>query len=457
MRRSYFFDLALLPGGWRRGVRLDCVDGVIATVAADAEPQAGDLRERIAVPGMPNLHSHAFQRAMAGLTERHGPGQDNFWSWREAMYRFVRRMGPDEVEAIAAYAYADMLEAGFTWVGEFHYVHRAPDGGLYDDPAELALRHLAAAEATGIGVTLLPVFYAASDFGGAAPTMGQRRFITDVETFAGILERVSPLIGGRADRRLGVAPHSLRAVPPDQLNAILALRPGGPLHIHAAEQIKEVADCVAWSGLRPVEWLLDKVGLDPRWCLVHATHLTPGETIGLARSGAVAGLCPITEANLGDGIFPAKAFLDAGGRFGVGADSNVQLDAAGELRQLEYSQRLSYRARNVLSSPEQGSTGQRLFEAALAGGAQAMGLQAVGLAPGARADFVVLDADQTDLASVGEAELLDAWIFSTGRRAVLKVAAGGELVVENGRHRARERIDARYRAVVAGLLKDSRS
>lgn len=450
MRRTFFFDRAFLPGGWRRNVRLECADGLIVSATPDAAPAPGDISERIAVPGMPDLHSHAFQRAMAGLTERHGPGQDNFWSWREAMYRFVSRMGPDEVEAIAAYAYADMLEAGFTTVGEFHYVHRAPDGALYDNPAELALRHLAAAETSGIDITLLPVFYATSNFGGAAPTPGQRRFITDVETFGAILDRVRPLAP-----RLGVAPHSLRAVPPDLLREILALQPAGPIHIHASEQVKEVDDCVAWSGLRPVEWLFRNAEVDARWCLVHATHLTPMETAALARSGAVAGLCPITEANLGDGVFPAAEYLEAGGRFGIGTDSNVELNAAGELKQLEYSQRLIHRARNVLSAPHQHSTGRRLFEAALAGGAQAMGLTAPGLVPGGRADFVVLDLEQTDLACAGEAELFDTWIFSTGRRAVHRVAVGGEVVVDNGRHRDREPIDKRYRAVVAKLLKES--
>lgn len=449
MRRSYFFDNAFLPGGWRRNVRLECADGLIAAVTPEALPHPGDLRERIAVPGMPNLHSHAFQRAMAGLTERHGPGQDNFWSWREAMYRFVSRMGPDEVEAIAAYAYADMLEAGFTTVGEFHYVHRAPDGGVYGDPAELALRHLAAAETTGLDITLLPVFYATSNFGGAPPTRGQRRFITDVETFAGILDRVRPLAP-----RLGVAPHSLRAVPPDLLREVLALQPDGPIHIHAAEQTKEVDDCIAWSGLRPMEWLFCNAEVDARWCLIHSTHLTPVETAALARSHAVAGLCPITEANLGDGIFPALEYLEAGGRFGIGTDSNVELNAAGELKQLEYSQRLIHRARNVLSSPQQHSTGRRLFEAALAGGSQALGLTTPGLVAGGRADFVVLDLEQTDLASAAQTDLFDTWIFSTGRRAVHKVAVGGQVVVEHGRHRAREAIDARYRAVVAKLLKD---
>ena len=456
MKRSFFFQHAFLPGGWRRNVRLESQNGLIVSARADATPEPQDRRERIAVPGLPNLHSHAFQRAMAGLAERRGPANDNFWSWREAMYRFVRAMGPDEVQAIAAYAYADMLEAGFTTVGEFHYVHRAPDGEAYADPAELALRHVAAADETGLGIVMLPVFYAASTFGGAPPTAGQKRFITGLDAFADIVERAGAAVSGaRLGRGLGVAPHSLRAVPPQLLAPLIEMRPQGPLHIHAAEQVKEVEDCLAWSGLRPVEWLLEHVGLDPRWCLVHATHLTQDETLRLAASGAAAGLCPITEGNLGDGIFPAAAYLEAGGRFGVGTDSNIQLDAAGELRQLEYSQRLILRARNVLAPASGASTGQRLLEAALQGGAQALGLGPAGLQPGAPADFVVLEADQTDLAMVGEEHWLDAWIFALGRRGVDKVAVNGEIVVEGGRHRARDAIDARYRAAIAELSTES--
>jgi formiminoglutamate deiminase len=456
MRRSFFFDRAFLPGGWARDVRLESLDGRIVSVTAGAQPVLGDTREAIAIPGMPDLHSHAFQRAMAGLTEHRGEGDDNFWSWREAMYRFASRMGPDEVEAIAAYAYADMLEGGFTTVGEFHYVHRTPDGGLYDNPAEMALRHLAAAQTTGIGVVMLPVFYAASGFGGAPPTDGQRRFITDIDTFGDIVQRIAAHAGPHS-RGLGVAPHSLRAVPAELFPALLSLRPDGPVHIHAAEQLQEVADCVVWSGLRPVEWLLEHVGLDPRWCVVHATHLTDDETVRLAASGAVAGLCPITEANLGDGVFPARAFLEAGGHFGVGSDSNVQIGAAEELRLLEYSQRLTLRARNALATRAQRSTGRRLFEAALDGGARALGLGSAEMTVGARADFVVLDAEQTDLACVGDDNLLDAWIFSAGRQAIQKVVVDGEIVVEGGRHRARARIDARYRAAIAKLSEGAAS
>jgi formiminoglutamate deiminase len=337
-------------------------------------------------------------------------------------------------------------------VGEFHYLHRPPRSAAYTDPAELALRHLAAADATGIGLTLLPVFYEASDFGGAAPKLGQRRFLTDLDAYADIVERVRAAMGNRLGRSVGVAPHSLRAVAPDHLAALLRLYPDGVIHIHAAEQLKEVNDCIAWSGRRPVEWLLENAALDARWCLVHATHLTATECAALARSGAVAGLCPITEANLGDGTFPAAPFMAAGGHWGIGTDSNIQIDAAGELRQLEYAQRLSSHTRNALSTPERPSTGRVLFQSALAGGAQALG-QRVGLiAPGYRADLLVLDERHPDLAGRSGDAVLDTWIFAGGRALIREVIAAGETVVEQHRHRARDRIDRAYRDVAARLI-----
>ena len=453
MNRSFFFDTALLPSGWSRDVHVLVRDGLIEAVRTHGTALPGDERAAIVVPGVPNVHSHAFQRAMAGLTERRGPqSTDDFWSWRELMYRFLARLDADELEAIAAYAYADMLEGGFTSVGEFHYLHRTPQGALYADPAELALRHLAAADATGIGLTLLPVFYEASDFGGAPATPAQSRFITDLDAYADILERVRAAMGDRPGRNVGLAPHSLRAVAPDHLAALLQLYPAGPIHIHAAEQLKEVNDCIAWSGRRPVEWLLENAALDRRWCLVHATHVTATESAGLARSGAVAGLCPITEANLGDGTFPAAAFAAAAGHWGVGTDSNIQIDAAGELRQLEYSQRLSSHARNVLSTPECPSTGRVLLQCALAGGAQALG-QRVGLiAPGYRADLLVLDERHPDLGARSADAVLDTWIFTGGRALIREVIAAGETVVVKHRHRARDRIDCAYRDVVARLV-----
>ena len=443
---GFFFDTALLPQGWTSRVRVTVEDGVILAVTPNTSPEPDDIHEAAVLPGLPNVHSHAFQRAMAGLAERRGPGQDSFWTWREVMYRFLGRLDPDMVEAVAAYAYADMLEAGFTAVGEFHYLHRAADGGLYDEPAELALRHVAAAAEMGIGMTMLPVFYAHAGFGGTPPTPGQARFITDIDLFAGIVETCRA-----TGTKVGVAPHSLRAVTPEELAQVVALADGAPIHIHAAEQLKEVEDCLAWSGQRPVEWLLAHETVDARWCLVHATHLTPEELRDLAGSAAVAGLCPITEANLGDGVFDAAPYLESGGRWGVGTDSNVSIDAAGELRQLEYAQRLSRLGRNVLATRRRPSTGRALLDGALRGGAQALGRPTGAIAPGMRADFVCLDMGCPDLEGRSGDELLDAWVFVHGRQLIDRVYAGGQLVVDGGRHRLRDRIGARYRSAINAL------
>jgi formiminoglutamate deiminase len=414
------------------------------------EPQ--DAAHGIAAPGLCNLHSHAFQRGMAGLAERRGPAHDDFWTWREVMYRFLDRLTPEDVQAISAQAFAEMLQAGFTRVGEFHYLHNDVDGSAYANPGELTDQIVAAAETTGIALTLLPVFYAHGGFGGAAPTAGQRRFLTDPEGFARLVEHGRAAVARAPDAVVGIAPHSLRAVTPDELAAILPLAHGGPVHIHAAEQVKEVEACVAWSGARPVQWLLANASVDARWCLIHATHLDPAETAGLAASGAVAGLCPITEANLGDGIFPAQAYLAAGGRFGVGTDSNIAIDAAGELRALEYAQRLGLRSRNLLAEREGASVGAALFQGALAGGSQALGVEAAGLAEGAPADIVALDPDHPSLIERRGDAILDAWVFAAGREAVRTVWRAGEEVVSDGRHRDAAPIAQRYRATLRRLL-----
>jgi formimidoylglutamate deiminase len=452
MRQSYFFECALLPAGWSRAVRVEVDDGLIEQVSVDGAPEPGDHLEVLVVPGLPNLHSHAFQRAIAGLTERRGPsGADDFWAWRKTMYGFLEQLEAEDIEAIAAYAYADMLEAGFTSVAEFHYLHRAPQGTLYENPAELALRHLAAAEITGIGITMLPVFYEASNFGGAPPSSGQRRFVTDLETFADIVERVRAHIPNRLGHNIGIGLHSLRAVTAPHIAQLLRQYPKSNIHIHAAEQSREINDCLAFTGLRPVEWLLRNTDMNDRWCVVHATHLTAAETVGLAQSGAVVGLCPITEANLGDGIFPGIAYRAAAGKWGIGTDSNVSLDAAGELRQLEYSQRLATQARNAFASDDQPSTGRALYTAALAGGAQALGQAMAAIVPGHRADFLVLDDTHPDLVGRTGDALLDTWIFTGSRSFIRRVIAQGHTVVDGGRHRDRERIDAKYLRVMARL------
>jgi formiminoglutamate deiminase len=451
MDTALWFDAALLPSGWARHVRLSIADGMIQAISLGAPPEPGDERHALGLPGLCNLHSHAFQRAMAGLTEARGPTGDSFWSWRALMYRFVDRLSPDDVEAIAALAYLEMLEAGFTRVGEFHYLHHDPEGRPYADPAEMAGRIAAAAAQTGLGLTLLPVFYAHANFGGVAPSEGQRRFIHNVDSYAQLIAASRRAIASLPDAIVGVAPHSLRAVTGDELSAITPLAEGGPIHIHIAEQTREVEDCLAATGQRPVAWLLDHQPVDRRWCLVHATHMERSEVQGAAQSGAVAGLCPMTEANLGDGVFPGPAYLAAGGRFGVGSDSNVLIDAAQELRLLEYSQRLTARARNVLAPDKGGSTGAALFRGALTGGAQALGVEAFGLRIGASADLISLDTDHPSLAGKSGDAVLDAWIFAGGGRVIDCVWRRGRKCVERGRHHARSGIVRRYARVMAGL------
>jgi formimidoylglutamate deiminase len=316
---SLWFETAFLPGGWAHSVRVEITEGLIAKVETGTPPQPEDERHGVALPGLANVHSHGFQRGMAGLAEYRGANDDDFWSWREVMYRFLDHLNPDDVEAINALAYVEMLESGFTHVGEFHYLHNDVDGARYANQAEMAERVIAAADTTGIGLTLLPVFYAHSDFGGVSPKHGQRRFLSDVDGFASLFEASKSALP--SDAVIGVAPHSLRAVTAEELGALGQLHPSGPIHIHAAEQMKEVEASLTFSGARPVEWLLDNAGVDARWCLIHATHMTDAETDALAKSGAVAGLCPVTEANLGDGIFPALRYLSAGGQIGIGTDS----------------------------------------------------------------------------------------------------------------------------------------
>lgn len=439
---------ALTPRGWASDVRLVAADGTIRAVEIGVPPQPGDERCGALVPGMPNVHSHAFQRGMAGLAETRGPASDNFWTWREAMYRFALAMTPDDVEAVAAMLYVEMLEAGFTRVGEFHYLHHDRDGRPYSAIGEMASRIAAAASQSGMRLTLLPCFYAHSTFGGAPPRSEQRRFICDLDQFARILEEARRAASPLAGSAIGLAPHSLRAVAPEELSALVAMAGEGPIHIHAAEQTKEVDDCVAWCGARPIEHLLKIAPVDRRWCLIHATHMTKIETVRMASSGAIAGLCPVTEANLGDGTFNAPLFRTQGGHFGIGSDSNVLIGVSDELRQLEYAQRLAFRERNVMGDARM-STGRALFEAALNGGGAALGAPSR-LEAGAPADFVSLRADHAITEQLKPDGVLDAWIF-VERNLVDGVWVGGEKLVENGSHKRREAIEKRFRGAVQAL------
>ncbi|WP_129778083.1 formimidoylglutamate deiminase [Peristeroidobacter soli] len=443
--QTLFADRVLTADGWRNSVRLQLRAGRVATLQTQVPAEPGDERHAVIVPALGNLHSHAFQRGMAGLAEIAGDAADSFWSWREVMYRFALRMTPDQLEAIAAQAYVEMLETGFGRVGEFHYLHHDADGAHYADVGEMAGRIAAAAETTGMELCLLPVFYAHSSFGGAAPGKAQRRFINSLDSYQRLLERCRQLPAST----VGVAPHSLRAVTKDELLAVADMARSAPIHIHIAEQTKEVAECVAWSGQRPVAWLLDNAPVDERWCLVHATHVDAQEIAGIAEAKAVVGLCPVTEANLGDGVFPLPELLSHGGRLGVGTDSNVHIGVAAELSLLEYSQRLTQRARNVAKRGQQ-STGRAIMELTLAGGAQALG-GAGRIEQGAAADFVSLDSQHPALYSRDRDALLDAWIFASAGNLVDCVWIAGRKVVEAGRHLARDPIRARFRTVMKDL------
>lgn len=439
--RKLRFDSILLPTGWAADV---CVsinsDGVIASVEAGSK--AGEPVSGIAIPGMANLHSHTHQRLMQGMAERAGLGPDSFWTWREVMYGFALKLSPEDLEAVAAQAFMEMLCAGFTSVGEFQYLHHQPDGTPYANRAELSLRCVTAAETACIGLTMLPVYYAHGGFGGKPPTDGQRRFINSIDGFLEIHAELA-----KTGCKLGIAPHSLRAVTKDGLLAVLNATPKEqPVHIHVAEQLQEVADCLLFANVRPVNYLLDHFPVNKNWCAIHATHLVADETTRLAKSGAVAGLCPTTEANLGDGIFPARKFLDEGGTFGIGSDSHISISPAEDLRMLEYSQRLSHHTRNALADGPGQSTGRSLFVRALKGGAQALQQNSGEIAIGKRADIVVLDHAHFSMLGRANDQALDAWIFSAGNAAVRDVYVGGKRVVENGRHIAQDSIVKNFKA-----------
>jgi formimidoylglutamate deiminase len=462
--QTLFAETALLPDGWANNVLFE-IDGagtlinVVPNAAAHAESCYSFRARGPVIPGMPNLHSHAFQRAMAGLTEQAGQagaaGDDSFWTWRQVMYGFVGRITPPQLQAIAAQLYVEMLKSGYTAVGEFHYVHHDIDGRPFADYAEMSEQIIAAARTTGIGLTHLPVLYGCGGFGGKPAGSGQRRFLNESQAFLRLLNRLMQRHGNDPQIRFGIAPHSLRAVTPQMLAETLSgldqMDAAAPVHIHIAEQVKEVEDCLAWSNQRPVEWLLNNHALNARWCLVHATHMTEGETGRLARSGAVAGLCPTTEGNLGDGFFNAVRYLGAGGAIGIGSDSHISVSPVEELRWLEYGQRLLHRKRNVLAngSPHVGAT---LYKAALAGGAVALGRPIGRLAAGCRADLVVLDAEKPGLVDRNGDILLDSAVFAGNENPVRDVMVGGRWMVEEGHHRAEHAVLARYRTTLRELI-----
>ncbi|MBI6852598.1 formimidoylglutamate deiminase [Pseudomonas cichorii] len=451
---AFFAERALLPGGWAENVRLEVsADGLLSSVQANADGQGAERVSGPLLPGMPNLHSHAFQRAMAGLAEVAGNPSDSFWTWRDLMYRLVGQISAPQVGVIARQLYIEMLKGGFTSVAEFHYVHQDTNGKPYADPAELALQISQAATSAGIGLTLLPVLYSHSGFGGQAPNEGQRRFIHSTDSYLDLQARLRPVITGQAAQNLGLCFHSLRAVTPQQISEVLAASDRQcPVHIHIAEQQKEVDDCLNWSGRRPLQWLYENVTVDQRWCLVHATHAEPDEVALMAQSGSVAGLCLTTEANLGDGIFPAVDYIAQGGRWGIGSDSHVSVSVVEELRWLEYGQRLRDQRRNRLYRSDQPMVGRTLFDAALSGGAQALG-QGIGkLEVGQRADWVVLDGSDPYLETASGDAILNRWLFAGGDRQVRDVLVNGRWVVREGRHAAEEESSRAFAQVLRELL-----
>jgi formimidoylglutamate deiminase len=441
---------ALLPDGWAKDVLIEWDAGGAITAVTPGAAAAGTESVEYALPGMINLHSHSFQRALGGRTEKAGDSKDSFWTWRDLMYRFARNITPEHIESIAAQLFSECLRHGYTSLCEFHYVQRAPDGAMYARPAETAERVIAAARLTGIGVTMLPVLYSYSGFGELALKPEQRRFKTDAQDVLRIVEALEPQRDAQVE--VGVAPHSLRAASVTQIGEVLATLPAArPVHIHIAEQQGEVQQSLSWSGRRPVQWLLENAAVDQRWCLIHATHLSDDEVSGIVHSGAVAGLCPTTEANLGDGLFPLERFVAQGGRFGIGSDSHVSQSAVEELRWLEYGQRLQHQRRNIAVSATERSVGDFLWQRALQGGAQAAGRPVGALAPGHRADIVVLDDAHPNMFGLALDEVLGSFVFSGNDNLVKDVMVGGQWVVRNQQHVAQQAIAARFKQTLAEL------
>lgn len=447
-----FANRALLQTGWVENVRLGIEFGIIKAVTPNTKAELSDTVVDTLLPALCNLHSHSFQRAMAGMTEFRAAGRDSFWTWRDLMYRFVNCITPDQIQAIAALVFMEMQESGYAAVGEFHYVHHQSGGVPYDDIAELSNQIFAAATVTGIGLTHFPVLYTYGGAGEATLSEGQLRFGNNVERYLQLHDRVRDgLKHLPQDAHIGMAPHSLRATSPADLKAALAQRKSGPIHMHIAEQPKEVSDIQNWLGARPVEWLLQNYELNGNWCLVHATHMTDDETKDMAKSGAVAGLCPITESNLGDGPFNGPGYLDAGGAFGVGSDCNVNISLTEELRTLEYSQRLRDVARNVMVIGA-GSVGATLYLGAARGGAKALGRNSGEIRIGHLADLVAIDSTKPSLCALKSEQLLDGLVFAAKDSVVSDVWSAGRHVVRDGRHFAHERIVKNYRMAIKELL-----
>lgn len=443
---------ALLPEGWAANVAVNVDNGRITSVEHAAASHPGDCRVPALLPALCNLHSHTFQRGMAGMSEVRGSAPDSFWTWREVMYKFVDHLTPEDIETIAAMAFIEMQESGFSAVAEFHYVHHQSGGAPYDDIAELSARIFSAAKATGIGLTHLPVLYA---FGGAGETPlagGQLRFGNQLDRYNELHAAIKAAASAMPkDTVIGCAPHSLRAINPFMLKEAVAAYGHGPFHIHIAEQTKEVEEISAWLGKRPVAWLLDNAPVGPNWCLIHATHMDESEVERAAASGAVAGLCPITESSLGDGIFEGRNWTGHGGSYGVGSDSNIRISAPLELATLEYSQRLRHRERNVLSNGP-GSTGAALYAQALSGGAKALGRSSGSIQPGNFADLAAINITHPALCALKPDQWLDGLIFAAPDGIVTDLWSAGRHCVREGRHIVRDTVEATYRKTMRSLM-----
>lgn len=448
---TFFAPRALLADGWYKQVRIHVSPaGIIEAITPNSDDRQAYRLPGEVIPAIANLHSHAFQRAMAGLAEVAGDPQDSFWTWRDLMYRMVQRLTPQQVGDIAALLYIDMLKGGYCQVAEFHYLHHDVNGAPYADDAMLQ-QLIAAADIAGIGQTLLPVLYSYSGFGAQPPVAGQKRFIQQTDNYLQQQARLQTWVKDKPLHNVGLCFHSLRAVSEVQMHEVLAASDRSlPVHIHVAEQEKEVNDSLAWSGERPVSWLMNRFDVDARWCLIHATHLDDSEVTRLATSGAVAGLCPTTEANLGDGIFPAVDYIAQGGRWGIGSDSHVSLSVQEELRWLEYAQRLRDRRRNRIALAHQPSVGDLLWQQAAAGGAQACGIRSGSLAVGQRADWLVL-RDQAWLGSVNDHALLNRWLFAGQRDQIRDVYVAGNRVINDGHHAEEHACAARFAQAMAAL------
>jgi len=452
MTGKIWANSALLVSGWADSVEIGIdAGGNIASIVADVPYAEGD-RVEVLVPAIPNVHSHAHQRAMAGLGERAGDTRDSFWTWRKVMYYYLERIEPDNLCHIAAQLYLEMLKAGYGCVGEFQYLHHDQNGKAYDNRAEMSLQCLQAARQVGIGFTALPVLYRYGGFDSAPALDGQKRFLNDADGFGEIVKELQAATINDTNCAVGIAPHSLRAINRELLDEVIAsLDDLAAIHVHVAEQTKEVDDCLEWSGMRPVEWLFENFNIDQNWCLIHATHMNDHETTTMADSGCVAGLCPTTEANLGDGLFNANGYFSQRGCWAIGSDSHISIDPVEELRWLEYGMRLQTRSRNVLVSEATANTGRNLLDGALAGGARACGRDIGRIAPGCRADFVVLDHDHPRLYGRTKDDLIDSWIFSGNTNLVRDVYIGGNKLIDQGHHLDEKNIEHNYRTTLDQL------